>query len=104
LQSDIDGKNHLALSEDGTSGVKLLPLPDMQGSQAVCIMYMDHVGFQARYASFTMICSIWARRPDMQGSQAVSVMYMPHMGSQVRYNSCTMICRVGLGGPGVTRC
>ena len=73
MQSDIDGKNHLALSEDGTSGVKLLPLPDMQGSQAVCIMYMDHVGFQARYASFTMICSIWARRPDMHHRDFVTV-------------------------------
>jgi hypothetical protein len=49
------------------------------GCQAVSIMYMDHVGSKARYASCTMICSRWARRPDMQGRQAVCIMYMDHI-------------------------
>jgi hypothetical protein len=63
----------------------------MQGRQAVCIMYMDHMGSQARYASCTMMCSIWAHRPDMQGRQAVFIVYMLLMGSQARYASCTMM-------------
>jgi hypothetical protein len=48
---------------------------------------MQHMGSQARYASCTMTCSMWARRPD-------TMMYydMQHMGSQTRYASCTMTC------------
>jgi|LauGreDrversion2_3_1035106.scaffolds.fasta_scaffold52936_2 hypothetical protein len=45
----------------------------MQGRQP-CVMYMDHIGSQARYASCTMMCSTWSRRPDVRVRQAVCIM------------------------------
>ena len=45
----------------------------------IWIMYcdMENMGSQARYASCTMIWSIWARiSADMQVRQAICVMYM----------------------------
>jgi hypothetical protein len=97
-------ENHLALSEHGASGLKLLPLPDMQGRQPACIMYMDHMGSQARYARPS------GRMYHVYGSYGLAgpicIMYydVQHMGSQARYaRPSGRIYRVyaayGLAGP-----